>query len=96
MKRTLALLFFLITLTVSAGAQEERQQAFYFCADHPNKVFYYSMGRAVVKKNLKNSEFYQYGFMKRMGWINRSWEGLEYDIRFYPNNREAAKQQSAT
>lgn len=92
MRIIFSLFILFLTLPATMGAQEERQQAFYYCADHPNKVFYFSTGKAVAKKNLKNSEFYQYGFMKRMGWINRSWEGLEYEIRFLPNKSQLAKQ----
>jgi hypothetical protein len=81
MKAVLTLTLSLTVLAISSSAQTE-QQAFYYCVDHPNKVLYHSTGKAVVKKNLKDNDYYQYGFMKRMGWINRSWEGLEYDISF--------------
>jgi hypothetical protein len=76
-----ALIFVFVALPITAIAQTE-QQAFFYCLDHPNKVLYRSTGKAVVKTKLEDNEYYQYGFMKRMGWINRDWEGLEYGINF--------------
>lgn len=78
-----ALLFTLLLLPV-IGLGQSTKEAVYFCLDHPGKTLYISRGKAVVKKGLDKTEFYQYGFMKWKGWINKSWASLEYDLRFLP------------
>jgi len=63
---------------------QSQKNALFFCIDHSGKTLHYSTGKAVVKKDLDQKEFYQYGFLKWKGWINKSWESLEYDLQFLP------------
>lgn len=79
--KTLLLALLLLPLLVFGQSTKE---AVYFCLDHPGKTMYISKGKAVVKKGLDKTEFYHYGFMKWKGWINKSWEGMDYDLRFLP------------
>jgi hypothetical protein len=73
-----SIIFFIATFT------GKPPKGFFYCIDHPGKMVYYSTGDVVIKKGLEKNEYYQYGFMKWNGWINKSWEGLEYDLRFFP------------
>ena len=72
-------------LFLFADTQHKSGKALFYCIDHPGKTIYYSTGDAVIKKGLEKSEYYQYGFMKWKGWINKSWQGLEYDLKLYPS-----------
>lgn len=82
MKRMLSL-FIVLAIAGSPVLAQDTKPAFFYCADHVNKVLYYSTGKAVVKKGLQHKDNYQYGFMKQMGWINRNWAELTYNIQFY-------------
>ncbi len=73
----LTLLFFPLFV-----AGQVKKEVVFYCIDHPAKTFYYSKGKAVVKKGLEGKDYYQYGFLKWKGWINRSWATLDYDLRF--------------
>ncbi|HEY1022089.1 MAG TPA: hypothetical protein VGE06_07235 [Flavisolibacter sp.] len=86
-----AFLFALLLLPVVVFGQSTKE-AVYFCLDHPGRTLYFSKGKAVVKKGLDKKEFYQYGFMKWKGWINKNWATLQYDFRFLP---AAASKQTA-
>lgn len=62
----------------------QSSKGFFYCIDHRGKSVYYSTGEVVIKKGLQQDEYYQYGFMKWNGWIDKSREGLEYDLRLFP------------
>lgn len=81
MKLTLftSILFFVVTIT------DKSSKGFFYCIDHPGKAVYYSTGDVIIKKGLEKDEYYQYGFMKWNGWINKSWDGLEYNLRLFPS-----------
>ncbi|HEV7331906.1 MAG TPA: hypothetical protein VGN63_12775 [Flavisolibacter sp.] len=78
-----SLLFSLLFLPLPGWSQVTKEAVFY-CIDHAGKTLHYSTGKAVVKKDLHDREFYQYGFLKWKGWINKSWQTLAYDFRFLP------------
>ncbi|MET0466412.1 MAG: hypothetical protein ABW007_24860 [Chitinophagaceae bacterium] len=75
---------FLLPILICAQLQQTTGKGFYYCIDHKEKKVYYSNGDVTIKKGLQKDEFYQYGFMKQKGWINRSWDGLEYKLILYP------------
>jgi len=89
------LLLFAIIIAGSTVLAQDTRQAFYYCADHVNKVLYYRTGKAVVKKGLQDKDNYQYGFMKQMGWINRNWAELSYNIQFYSPRSTGAMNRQA-
>jgi hypothetical protein len=86
----------LLPLLICLQLQQTTAKAFYYCIDHKEKKVYYSNGDVTIKKGLQKDEYYQYGFMKQKGWINRSWEGLEYKLILYPKTAFAkSSKQSA-
>jgi len=80
--KTLLFILGLFSFNILFG--QTKKPAVYYCIDHPGKTVFFNSGQAVVKQGLQKAEYYQYGFMKWKGWINKSWEGLEYDVRFLP------------
>lgn len=64
--------------------QQTTGKGFFYCIDHSNKKIYYKTGDVTIKKGLQKDEYYQYGFMKQKGWIDKTWEGLEYKLQLYP------------
>ncbi len=78
----LLLILTLLLFTTPAVFAQTEKQAWFYCIDHSGKTVYYSSGKAVVKKGLTKTDNYQYGFMKWNGWINKSWQDLEYNIVF--------------
>ena len=75
------LLIFSLCYAIQTKAQTEKL-AWYYCIDHPAKTIYHAYGKAIVKAGLNKIDYYQYGFMKQQGWINKSWNDLTYHIFF--------------
>ena len=90
MKLKSFLLFVLFTSWVVNSSAQIQKKAWYYCIDHLAKTFYYADGNATLKPGLKEKDFYQYGFMKQKGWINKSWQDLEYNIVFIDAKNKSA------